>query len=113
MNILHLKYVVCIAENGSLNKAAEEMHVAQPNLSRVVREMEACACDGIEECRMALLKKSKNALDANFIEGMACVNGCIGGAGNLTHGEKNKAAVDSYGREALEKTILDAIAPLR
>ena len=40
MNILHLKYVVCIAENGSINKAAEELHVAQPNLSRVVREME-------------------------------------------------------------------------
>ena len=59
------------------------------------------------------VRKSKNALDANFIEGMACVGGCIGGAGCLTHGEKNKAAVDSYGREALEKTILDAIAPLR
>ena len=41
MNILHLKYVIGIAENGSINKAAEEMHVAQPNLSRVVREMEA------------------------------------------------------------------------
>ena len=41
MNILHLKYVVCIAEIGSINKAAEELHVAQPNLSRVVREMEA------------------------------------------------------------------------
>jgi DNA-binding transcriptional LysR family regulator len=40
MNILHLKYVVCIAENGSINKAAEELHVAQPNLSRVVRGME-------------------------------------------------------------------------
>ena len=76
-------------------------------------QLKACACDGIEECRTALLKKSRNVLDANFIEGMACVNGCIGGAGNLTHGEKNKAAVDSYGREALEKTILDAIAPLQ
>ena len=41
MNILHLKYVACIAETGSINKAAEELHVAQPNLSRVVREMEA------------------------------------------------------------------------
>ena len=41
MNILHLKYVVCIADNGSINRAAEELHVAQPNLSRVVREMEA------------------------------------------------------------------------
>ena len=40
MNLLHLKYVISIAENGSINKAAEELHVAQPNLSRVVREME-------------------------------------------------------------------------
>ena len=44
---------------------------------------------------------------------MACVSGCIGGAGSLTHGEKNKAAVDSYGREALEKTIMDALSPLQ
>ena len=75
--------------------------------------VKAAVCDGIEECRIALLKKSKNALDANFIEGMACVGGCIGGAGCLTHGEKNKAEVDKYGREALEKTISDAVAVLK
>ena len=75
--------------------------------------VKAAVCDGIEECRMALLKKSKNALDANFIEGMACVGGCIGGAGCLTHGEKNKAEVDKYGREAFEKTIRDATAILK
>lgn len=75
-------------------------------------ELKACACDGIEECKLALLKKSKNVLDANFIEGMACVGGCIGGAGCLTHGEKNKAEVDKYGREAMEKTISDATSIL-
>ena len=41
MNILHLKYAVSIADCGSINKAAEEIHVAQPNLSRVIRELEA------------------------------------------------------------------------
>ena len=41
MNILHMKYVVSVAENGSINKAAEELHVAQPNLSRIIKEMEA------------------------------------------------------------------------
>lgn len=46
----------------------------------------------------------------NFIEGMACTGGCIGGAGCLTHGEKNKADVDKYGKLAMEKTILDAIS---
>ena len=75
--------------------------------------LKAFSCDGIEECKMALLKKSKNVLDANFIEGMACVGGCIGGAGCLTHGEKNKAEVDKYGREALEKNISDSISLLK
>jgi len=75
-------------------------------------DLKAITCDGIEACKMALLKKSKNVLDANFIEGMACIGGCIGGAGCLTHGEKNKAEVDKYGREAYEKTISDAISLL-
>lgn len=74
---------------------------------------EPVVCDGIEACRVALLKASKNVLAGNFIEGMACDGGCIGGAGCLTHGEKNKADVDRYGREAYEKTITDAIGVLR
>lgn len=76
-------------------------------------DLKPAVCDGIEACRMALMKKSKNVLDANFIEGMACIGGCIGGAGCLTHGEKNKAQVDEYGKEALEKTIGDALALLK
>ncbi len=76
-------------------------------------ELKPVACDGIEACRMALLKKSRNVPGGNFIEGMACVGGCIGGAGCLTHGEKNKAEVDKYGMEAYEKTILDAIRVLK
>ena len=76
-------------------------------------ELVSCSCDGIEACRTALLKKSKDKLDANFIEGMACIGGCIGGAGCLTHGERNKAEVDKYGREAFEKTITDAISVLK
>ena len=71
------------------------------------------ACDGIEACRAALLKAGKNVLPGNFIEGMACMGGCIGGAGCLTHGEKNKAEVDKYGMEAMEKTIADAIGILQ
>ena len=73
-------------------------------------DLKATSCNGIEECRVALIKKSKNLSDSNFIEGMACVGGCIGGAGCLTHGEKNKEEVDKYGKEAHEKTISDAIS---
>ena len=42
---------------------------------------------------------------------MACIGGCIGGAGCLTHEPKDKAQVDQYGKLAMEKTIADAIKP--
>ena len=74
--------------------------------------IKAEVCDGIEACKVALLKKSKNVLPVNFIEGMACTGGCIGGAGCLTHGPKDKSQVDKYGREAFEKTISDALSIL-
>ncbi|MBR5288207.1 MAG: 4Fe-4S dicluster domain-containing protein [Clostridia bacterium] len=74
--------------------------------------VKAAVCNGIEECRMALLKKSKNALAENFIEGMACVGGCIGGAGCITHEARDKADVDKYGKLALEKTIAGAVEQL-
>ena len=98
------------ARSGGLSDAVAE-GLKEQGLDREF-VLKACACNGIEECRTALLKKSRDALDANFIEGMACIDGCIGGAGCLTHGEKNKAEVDKYGREALEKTIHDAVSAL-
>ena len=71
-------------------------------------EMKACVCDGIEQCRTALLRKNKNVLDANFIEGMACIGGCINGAGCLSHGEKNRSQIDAFGKIGKE-TITEAI----
>ena len=98
------------ARSGGLSDAVKEA-LKEQGLEDF--DLKPCACDGIEECRIALLKKNKNLLDANFIEGMACIGGCIGGAGCLTHGEKNKAEVDKYGKEAYEKTIADATSVLK
>ena len=41
MNILHMKYAVEVARLGSLNKAAETLMIAQPNLSRSIKDLEA------------------------------------------------------------------------
>ena len=41
MNILHMKYALEVARLGSLNKAAESLMIAQPNLSRSIKELEA------------------------------------------------------------------------
>ena len=98
------------ARSGGLSDAVAEALKEHGETDFVLKP---CSCDGIEACKIALLQKSKNVLDANFIEGMACLGGCIGGAGCLTHGEKNKSEVDKYGMEAYEKTISDAISVLK
>ncbi len=97
------------ARSGGLTDAVSEAIKEQGETDFVFNPI---ACDGIEACRAALLKAARGALPNNFIEGMACVDGCIGGAGCLTHGEKNKREVDAYGKEAMEKNITDAISVL-
>ena len=97
------------ARSGGLSDAVSQALTEQ----NIDFDLKPSVCDGIEACKIALLKKSKNVLDANFIEGMACTGGCIGGAGCLTHGEKSKADVDKYGKEAFEKTISNAVSILK
>ena len=41
VNVLHMKYAVEVAKEGSINKASEKLLIAQPNLSRSIKELEA------------------------------------------------------------------------
>lgn len=66
-------------------------------------------CDGIEQCRIALLRASKGKLPNNFIEGMVCEGGCIGGAACLTHGNANKKSIEDYGISSKIKDIQTAV----
>ena len=97
------------ARSGGLTTAAAEAMKEQG----IDFEIKPVVCDGIEACRIALLKLSKGLLDGNFIEGMACVGGCIGGSSCLTHGEKNKVEVEKYSKEASGKSITDAVDALK
>lgn len=40
MNLLHLKYAIEIEKTQSINKAAENLYMGQPNLSRAIKELE-------------------------------------------------------------------------
>lgn len=40
MNLMHLKYILAIENYGSISMAARQLYVAQPNLSRAIREVE-------------------------------------------------------------------------
>ena len=72
-------------------------------------EVKAEICSGIEECKVALLKAKVGKLGKNFIEGMACPGGCIGGAGSLTHEPKSRMKVDQYGKKSQHEGVEDAI----
>ena len=72
-------------------------------------EAKPIAVDGLDNCRLALMKAKSGTVDFNFIEGMGCLTGCIGGPCSLTHEMRNKLDVDKYGHESKEKTIIDAI----
>ena len=72
-------------------------------------EVKAEVCNGIEECKLALLKAKAGKLDKNFIEGMACVGGCVGGACSLNHEPKSRVKVDQSGKKAEKQEINTAI----
>lgn len=40
MNLMHLKYAAEVAKTKSINKAAENLYMGQPNLSRAIKELE-------------------------------------------------------------------------
>lgn len=72
-------------------------------------ELKPVVCDGVEACKIALLKLRKNMLEGNFVEGMVCQGGCISGNGNMTHMAKSRMDVENYGKQASAETIADAI----
>jgi iron only hydrogenase large subunit-like protein len=93
------------ARSGGLSQAVA--HVLKEKRSDFI--VNPVVCDGIEACRIALLKKSKNVLKENFVEGMACTGGCISGAGCLTHGDKDVGLVERYGKEATHISSAEAV----
>lgn len=66
-------------------------------------------CDGLDKCKAALARADKGLLDANFIEGMACIGGCVGGSGNLVRWEDAPEEVSEHSEDAAVPEILPNI----
>lgn len=92
------------ARSGGLTEAIK--HVIQSENLKV--DFNPVTCNGLKECDMALKLAKIGRSKGNFIEGMACVGGCIGGPSSLRHGPKDIKAVDDYGKLAMESTIKDS-----
>lgn len=62
---------------------------------------------GVKDCKEILSKAQSGEIKANFIEGMGCVGGCVGGPKALISKEEGKAAVDTVAETAEIRISLD------
>ena len=93
------------ARIGGLTEAAAQA-IKEQNLDF---EIKPCICDGIDNIKSALNKMKRGNADFNFLEGMACLGGCIGGPCNITHEIKDKMDVDRFGKTSKEEGIISSL----
>ena len=56
--------------------------------------------DGLAECKKLLMITRSGKMKSNFIEGMACVGGCVGGPACLTHNPRALAQLEMHKKQA-------------
>lgn len=99
------------ARSGGLTEAVGQV-MKERGISADQFKVNPVVCNGIAECKTALFKANRGILKENFIEGMSCEGGCIGGPACIAHTSKDAAQIDKYGKTAVEQTIQGAIAVL-
>lgn len=63
---------------------------------------------GVKACKDILLKAQSKELTANFIEGMGCVGGCVGGPKVLIPKEEGRLKVNEFADSSRVKISLDS-----
>jgi len=89
---------VSIAVEESLEKIFPEKH----------EFFKAVAVNGVKDCKSILEKAQNKEVDANFIEGMGCVGGCVGGPKALVDKEIGKDSVNKYAEASDTKVSVDS-----
>ncbi|MGO5064479.1 MULTISPECIES: [Fe-Fe] hydrogenase large subunit C-terminal domain-containing protein [unclassified Clostridium] len=64
--------------------------------------------NGVIECKKLLSQAQKDAIDSNFIEGMGCIGGCVGGPKAIIPKELGKEAVDEFANNSPIKVSIDS-----
>lgn len=63
--------------------------------------------NGVKECKEILDKLKTNTLEANFIEGMGCKGGCVGGPRSILNIGRAAESLNKYANEAVFKNPID------
>jgi iron only hydrogenase large subunit-like protein len=70
-------------------------------------DFRAVQANGVKECKEALDKLKANTLEANFVEGMGCKGGCVGGPRSILNIDRAAEVLNEYGEEAVFKNPID------
>ena len=82
------------ARAGGVSIAISEMvNELYPNKSEHLKAVKA---DGVKACKELLDKAMKGEVDGNFIEGMGCVGGCVGGPKVIIPKEEGAMATNNF-----------------
>lgn len=60
------------------------------------KHFKSAQASGVKDCKELLENALKGNIDANFLEGMGCVGGCVGGPKAIIPTEQGKEAADDY-----------------
>ncbi|NLK40369.1 MAG: iron hydrogenase [Clostridiales bacterium] len=93
------------ATTGGVSEAVERT-LERISPDRKVR-IETVYADGVPACRAMLNDILSGKRTANFIEGMGCVGGCVGGPKILIPKEEGRENVFEYGKRATYQTPID------
>lgn len=92
----------------AVSEAIEELFPEKHSIFKAVQ------ANGVKECKAILEKAQAGEVDANFIEGMGCIGGCVGGPKALIPRENgrefaNKVAYDSPIKVATHSDIMTQV----
>ena len=92
----------------AVGEAVEELYPEKAKLFKSVK------AEGVKECKDILNKALSGEIEANFIEGMGCIGGCVGGPKALISKELGKISVDNLAynspiKVATHSSTLDSV----
>lgn len=92
------------ARTGGVSKAVE---MSLKRIDHKGIELNAIQVDGVKECKEILDKLKNGVVEANFIEGMGCKGGCVGGPRANIEVPKATELVNQYGSDSPYKSPVD------
>ncbi len=93
------------ARTGGVSEAVQAT-VERLNPHRTIR-VNAVQADGMPACKELLAALKEGRITANFLEGMGCNGGCVGGPKAILNREEGRRNVTAYGNQAAYTTPID------